>query len=66
MRPGSRLSLPFIIWESHRPTDAALWEARVRLFGKVGGSGEGIELNTPNYMRPEPSPVRLQLFLRPG
>jgi GNAT superfamily N-acetyltransferase len=62
----SKMALPLIVWESHRPDDDALWAARVRVFDRVGGLwAKGIELVTPNYMQPEQSPVRLQLFVRP-
>jgi len=63
----SAVPLPFIIWESHRPVDSGLWAARLRVFDKVGGLwARGIELHTPNYMRADAPPVRLQIFLRPG
>jgi GNAT superfamily N-acetyltransferase len=63
----STVPLPFIIWESHRPADPGLWTARLRVFDKVGGLwARGIELHTPNYMRADAPPVRLQIFLRPG
>ena len=63
----SAVRLPFIVWESHPPADPALWAARVRVFDRVGGLwARGIELHTPNYMRPNAPPVRLQIFLRPG
>src|SRR5262245_56336417 len=62
----SAAKLPFIIWESHKPNDSALWAARIRVFDRVGGLwARGIELHTPNYMRPDASPVRLQIFMRP-
>jgi GNAT superfamily N-acetyltransferase len=62
----STVPLPFIIWESHRPDDPGLWAARLRVFDKVGGLwARGIELHTPNYMRADAPPVRLQIFLRP-
>ncbi|MBO0698222.1 MAG: GNAT family N-acetyltransferase, partial [Zavarzinella sp.] len=62
----SAIPLPFIIWESHRPDNAALWAARLRVFDKVGGLWvRGIELHTPNFMRDDAPPVRLQIFLRP-
>jgi GNAT superfamily N-acetyltransferase len=62
----SSLPLPLIIWESHRPTDRDLWAARLRVFDKVGGLWiRGAELLTPNYMRDDAPPVRLQLFVRP-
>jgi GNAT superfamily N-acetyltransferase len=66
---AARLSaarLPFILWESHRPADAGLWAARIRVFDRVGGLwARGIELHTPNYMRENAPPVRLNIFLRP-
>ncbi|QEL15659.1 GNAT family N-acetyltransferase [Limnoglobus roseus] len=66
-------SLPFVIWESHRPTadegEAAhrLWNARVRAFEKVGGLWvEGLELITPDYDNEDPTAsVPLQLFVKP-
>jgi hypothetical protein len=62
----SDMKLPFVLWESHRPPDAKLWAARLRMFEKVGGRWvKGIELLTPNYMRPAAGPVRLQVFVRP-
>jgi GNAT superfamily N-acetyltransferase len=62
----SSVPLPFIIWESHRPADPGLWAARLRVFDKVGGLWmRGAEMLTPNYMRDEAPPVRLQLFIRP-
>ena len=62
----SAVPLPFIIWESHRPADPALWAARLRVFDKVGGCWiRGAEMLTPNYMRDDAPPVRLQLFIRP-
>jgi GNAT superfamily N-acetyltransferase len=62
----SSMPLPFIIWESHRPADAGLWAARLRVFDKVGGLWvRGAEMLTPNYMRDEAPPVRLRLFIRP-
>jgi GNAT superfamily N-acetyltransferase len=62
----SAVPLPFVIWESHKPDDPALWAARLRVFDKAGGLWiRGVEMLTPNYMRPEAGPVRLRLFLRP-
>jgi GNAT superfamily N-acetyltransferase len=62
----SSMPLPFIIWESHRPADAGLWAAHLRVFEKVGGLWvRGAEMLTPNYMRDDAPPVRLQLFIRP-
>jgi GNAT superfamily N-acetyltransferase len=62
----SGVPLPFIIWESHKPDDPALWAARLRVFDKVGGLWvRGAEMLTPNYMRPEAGPVALHLFIRP-
>ena len=64
--------LPFVIWESHHPEPEAeaaahdLWQARVRLFDRVGGHWlEGIEFLSPNFDDDEAPPVPLQLFLRP-
>jgi hypothetical protein len=62
----SALGLPFILWESQRPADSGLWRARIRRFEKVGGLWlRGVELQTPNYMRPDSPPVLLQVFIRP-
>jgi GNAT superfamily N-acetyltransferase len=62
----SDVPLPFIIWESHKPDDPALWTARLRVFDRVGGLWiREVEMLTPNYMRTDAGPVRLQLFLRP-
>jgi len=62
----SAVPLPFIIWESHKPDDPALWAARLQVFDKVGGLWiRGVEMLTPNYMRPDDRPVPLQLFIRP-
>jgi GNAT superfamily N-acetyltransferase len=62
----SGMRLPFIIWESHKPNDPALWAARIRVFNRVGGLwARGIELHTPNYMQDDAPPVRLRVFLRP-
>jgi GNAT superfamily N-acetyltransferase len=61
----SGMSLPFILWESHRPDDSRLWAARIRLFDRVGGKwARGITLLTPNYMQDDSPPVSLQVFLR--
>jgi GNAT superfamily N-acetyltransferase len=64
--------LPFVVWESHRPgphataADWQLWDARVRLFERVGGLWvEGLELLTPNYSAEDGPPVPLQLFVKP-
>jgi GNAT superfamily N-acetyltransferase len=62
----SALPLPFVVWESHRPDDPNLWAARLRTFDKAGGLWmQGVEMRTPNYMRANAPPVRLNLFLRP-
>ncbi len=65
-------ALPFVVWESKRPTpdapeaDWRLWEARVRLFDRAGGLWlDGLELFTPNYGEDEGEPVVLQLFVKP-
>lgn len=64
--------LPFVIWESHRPeadaaeADHGLWQARVRLFDRVGGQWvEGVDFLSPNFDDAEAPPVPLQLFVRP-
>lgn len=62
----SGMTVPLMIWESLRPADAGLWGARLRLFEKLDGKwAHGLELRTPNYLRPGRSPVRLHLFVRP-
>jgi GNAT superfamily N-acetyltransferase len=62
----SDMSLPFILWESHRPDDPRLWATRVRLFDRAGGKwARGITLLTPNYMQDDAPPTSLQVFLRP-
>ncbi len=67
--------LPFVIWESYRPTPSdsddlhRLWAARVRAFEKVGGLWvEGLELVTPAYDDDDENStasVPLQLFVKP-
>ncbi len=64
--------LPFVIWESHRPEPEAakaehdLWNARVRLFDRVGGLWvEGVDFQAPNFAEDEGEPVELQLFVKP-
>lgn len=64
--------LPFVVWESKRPTpdapeaDWKLWDARVKLFDRAGGLWlDGLELFTPNYGDEEGEPVVLQLFVKP-
>ena len=63
--------LPFVLWESHRPrpedpdTDWKMWNARVKLFDRVGGQWiEGIEFQSPSWLTPTQT-VPLQLFLKP-
>lgn len=65
-------SLPFVVWESRRPTALdgetawKLWDARVALFDRVGGLWlDGVELLTPNYGSADGPPVPLQLFVKP-
>lgn len=65
-------SLPFVIWESHRPdpgaapADKELWNARVRLFDRVGGLWiEGVNFLSPNFAEDDGDPVPLQLFVKP-
>src|SRR5206468_2231723 len=59
--------LPFVVWESHRPdADDKLWNARVRLFDRVGGLWiEGVDFLAPNFAEGDVEPVELQLFLKP-
>jgi GNAT superfamily N-acetyltransferase len=65
-------ALPFVIWESHRPRPEdgpaarAIWQARLRLFGRVGAYRiDGVEFRVPNYMDRGAPPVDLELFLTP-
>jgi GNAT superfamily N-acetyltransferase len=60
-------SLPFVLWESHRPEDdPRLWQARVKLFERVGGKWvAGLNLMTPDYSERDAAPVPLQVFLKP-
>lgn len=68
-------SLPFVIWESHKPesdaptTDWDLWSARTKLFDRVGGLWvEGVDFQAPNMADdedPVAPPVPMQLFLKP-
>lgn len=65
-------SLPFVVWESHRPEASAtcaaqdLWTARVRLFDRVGGLWvEGVNFLSPNFEEDDAPPVPLQLFVKP-
>jgi hypothetical protein len=63
--------LPFVVWESHRPVGASaeeqeLWNARVRLFDRVGGLWvEGVDFLAPNFAEDDGEPVPLQLFVKP-
>ena len=64
--------LPFVMWESKRPTahapeaDWKLWEARLKLFDRTGALWvDGLELHTPNYSDSSDQPVPLQLFVKP-
>jgi GNAT superfamily N-acetyltransferase len=65
-------SLPFVIWDSHRPAPSdppeawSNWLARLRLFEKVGGRWiAGANFAAPNYADPDGQPVPLELFLIP-
>ena len=69
-------SLPFVIWESHRPDPTAPaadwdnWTARTRLFDRVGGLWvDGVDFLSPNFSFDEEAddapPVPLQLFIKP-
>jgi hypothetical protein len=68
------MQLPFVIWESHRPTPSAsaqewdIWAARTKLFDRAGGLWvEGVEFQSPNFSTDdeEGEPVPLQLFIKP-
>ncbi len=64
-------ALPFVLWESHRPEpeeeESDLWNARTRLFARVGGMWvEGVDFLSPNFEDDEEGePVALQLFVKP-
>jgi GNAT superfamily N-acetyltransferase len=69
---ASGQSLPFLLWDSRPPSpsdgaEARLnWEARLRLFKKVGGYWvEGIQFTSPNYLNPLAGDVPLEFFLKP-
>jgi GNAT superfamily N-acetyltransferase len=64
--------LPFVVWESRAPEAAAspeslaLWQARLRLFERVGAWWiSGVTFLAPNFARGHKEPVPLQLFLLP-
>ncbi len=64
--------LPFVVWESKKPAadappaDHALWQARLKLFGRAGGLlVDCLNLHTPNYAAGGGPPVTLQLFVKP-
>lgn len=64
--------LPFIIWESYRPTQDdppamhKLWQARLKLFDRAGAYWlEGVDFFTPNWAEEEGPAVPLQLFVKP-
>ncbi len=68
------MSLPFVIWESHRPGPNApasewdIWAARTKLFDRAGGHWvEGVDFLSPNFASDseEVEPVSLQLFVKP-
>jgi len=66
------MRLPFVVVESHEPDapestkDSALWQARLRLFRRVGARHlSGLTFRAPNFMRRSAGPVPLQLFLIP-
>jgi GNAT superfamily N-acetyltransferase len=66
------VSLPFVVLESHDPrstasTEAdALWQARLRLFRRVGARHiDGLTFLAPNFNRRRGPPVPLDLFLIP-
>ena len=73
---GTGETLPFVIWESHRPkpdaptADWDLWAARTKLFDRVGGQWvEGVDFMAPNFASDDEDgvapPVPLQLFVKP-
>lgn len=68
--------LPFVVWESRRPdpdalpADRQLWDARTKLFDRVGGLWvDGVDFLAPNFAAEEDDltvpPVPLQLFVKP-
>jgi hypothetical protein len=65
--------LPFVVWESHQPgvdateADWKLWNARVKLFDRVGGLWiEGVDFLSPNFSDVDDAPpISLQLFVKP-
>ena len=64
--------LPFVVWESYRPTPddppglRKLWEARVKLFDRAGGLWvDGVEFLSPDFADADAPPVPLQLFVKP-
>ena len=64
--------LPFVLWESYRPNPddgpaaMKLWQARVRLFERVGGLlAGGARSACAELPEPDAPPVPLQVFLRP-
>lgn len=65
-------SLPFVIWESHRPgpdapaDECEVWAARVRLFDRVGAMWvEGVDFLTRDYAEADADPIPFQLFVKP-
>jgi GNAT superfamily N-acetyltransferase len=64
--------LPFVVWESRQPPatapadEAARWQARLRLFERVGAWWvAGLTFLAPNFARRGGPAVPLQLFLVP-
>jgi GNAT superfamily N-acetyltransferase len=59
-------SLPFVLWESRPATADGVWEARLRLFARVGAWHiSGLTFQAPSFAAPPAGPVPLQLFLVP-
>jgi GNAT superfamily N-acetyltransferase len=65
-------ALPFVVWESRQPEadalpeEQALWQSRLRLFGRVGAyQVNGLTFLAPNFSSRDEPPVPLQLFVVP-
>ncbi len=62
-------ALPFVIWESREPEadgEREMWEARLKLFDRVGGRAiAGVTLHSPNWNDDALPEVPLKLFLKP-
>ena len=62
-------TLPFVIWESREPEpeeDREIWDARLKLFDRVGGRAiAGVTLHSPDWNDDALPEVPLKLFLKP-